>query len=143
REYLVALRPADDGLVMQQLHYAHEVRPFAEVEIPKGEVKEQELKLAVMLAEQITSDEFKPESYPDRSNETLRNLIQRKVEGEDIVALRTDRPKSEVIDLMEALKASLEGSKRTSEARKPARRAPAPAHAAAKPQRAAARGRRK
>lgn len=143
REYLVALRPADDGLVMQQLHYAHEVRPFSEVEIPKGEVKEQELKLAVMLAEQITSEEFKPESYPDRSNETLRNLIQRKVEGEDIVALRTDRPKSEVIDLMEALKASLEGSKRSSEARKPARRAPAPAPAAAKPQRAAARGRRK
>ncbi|HSN68706.1 MAG TPA: Ku protein [Thermoanaerobaculia bacterium] len=143
REYLVALRPADEGLVMQQLHYAHEVRPFSDVEIPSGEVKEQELKLAVMLAEQITTDEFKPEAYPDRSNENLRNLIQRKIEGEDIVALRTERPKSEVIDLMEALKASLEGSKRTSEARKPARRAPAPAPAAAKPQRAAARGRRK
>ncbi len=141
REYLVALRPADDGLVMQQLHYAHEVRPFAEVEIPHGEIKEQELKLAVMLAEQITADEFKPETYPDKSNENLRSLIQRKIEGEDIVALRTERPRSEVIDLMEALKASLEGSKKTSEARKPARRAPT-AVPDAKPQRATATGTR-
>ncbi len=142
REYLVALRPADDGLVMQQLHYAHEVRPFSEVEIPHGEVREQELKLAVMLAEQITSEEFNAESYPDRSNETLRNLIQRKIEGEDIVALRTERPKSEVIDLMEALKASLEGSKKApSEVRKPARRAPSGAAAAPKARAAAGRGR--
>lgn len=142
REYLVALRPADDGLVMQQLHYAHEVRPFSEVEIPHGEVREQELKLAVMLAEQITSEEFNAESYPDRSNESLRNLIQRKIEGEDIVALRTERPKSEVIDLMEALKASLEGSKKApSEVRKPARRAPSGAAAAPKARAAAGRGR--
>jgi DNA end-binding protein Ku len=137
REYLVALRPAEDGLVMQQLHYAHEVRPFSEIDIPNGEIREQELKLAVMLAEQITAEGFKPEEYPDRSNENLRNLIQRKVEGEDIVALRTERPKSEVIDLMEALKASLEGSKRTPQARKPARRAPAAAPAEAPKQRAA------
>lgn len=142
REYLVALRPADDGLVMQQLHYAHEIRPFSEVEIPHGEVREQELKLAVMLAEQIASEEFNAESYPDRSNESLRNLIQRKIEGEDIVALRTERPKSEVIDLMEALKASLEGSKKApSEDRKPARRAPSGAAAAPKARAAAGRGR--
>ena len=143
REYLVALRPADEGLVMQQLHYAHEVRPFSDVEIPTGEVREQELKLAVMLAEQITADEFKPAEYPDRSNENLRSLIQRKIEGEDIVALRTERPKSEVIDLMEALKASLEGSKKSADSRKPARRAPTAAPAAASKPRAvaAARGR--
>ncbi|MFN2442869.1 MAG: Ku protein [Thermoanaerobaculia bacterium] len=125
REYLVALRPIEDGLVMQQLHYAHEVRPFSELEIEGGEVREQELKLATMLADQISSDEFNPDSYQDQSHQKLRALIQRKIEGEDIVALRAEEPKAQVIDLMEALKASLSSSgSKKSGARKPARRAP-------------------
>ncbi|MGH9456242.1 MAG: Ku protein, partial [Thermoanaerobaculia bacterium] len=122
REYLVALRPADDGLVLQQLHYAYEVRPFSELEIEKAEVKEQELKLATLLADQISSDEFNPETYRDTSHEKLRELIQRKMEGEDIVSLQAEKPKTQVIDLMEALRASLEGpQKKPAEARKPAR----------------------
>ena len=127
KEYLVALRPIEDGLVMQQLHYAHEVRPFSELEIEGGEVREQELKLATMLADQISSDEFNPDNYQDQSHHKLRALIQRKIEGEDIVALRTEEPKAQVIDLMEALKASLSSSgskKSAAPARKPARRAP-------------------
>ncbi|HVR42798.1 MAG TPA: Ku protein [Thermoanaerobaculia bacterium] len=127
REYLVALRPAEQGLVLQQLHYAHEVRPFSELDLTGGEIKEQELKLAMMLADQITSEEFNPEAYKDESHRKLRDLIQRKVEGEDILAFKAEKPRPQVIDLMEALKASLAGAgsgPREAESRKPARRAP-------------------
>ncbi|HUP64987.1 MAG TPA: Ku protein [Thermoanaerobaculia bacterium] len=147
REYLVALRPVEGGLVMQQLHYGHEVRSFSELDLPSGEIKEQELKLAVMLAEQITSDHFDPEAYQDQSHEKLRSLIQRKVQGEDILTMKAEPQKSQVIDLMEALKASLAGGKRpaAAEVRKPARRSPRPAAAAAAPKEraSASRGRRK
>lgn len=142
RQYLVALRPMESGLVLQQLHYAHEVRPFSELDLTSGEVKEQELKLAIMLADQISADEFKPDAYEDMTHQNLRNLIQRKVEGEDILAMKAEKPRTQVIDLMEALKASLGSSQ--PESRKPARRAPrevARPKAAAKA--AAGKGRRR
>lgn len=146
KEYLVALRPVDGGLVLQQLRYAYEVRPFSEIEVEGGEVKEQEVKLAVMLAEQISSDGFNPEGYRDESHEKLRALIQRKVEGENIIDIASQKPRTQVIDLMEALKASLAaGTPRKGAAaeRKPARRAPVD-EAPARPQRAAAgKGRRR
>lgn len=143
RQYLVALRPMENGLVLQQLHYAHEMRPFSELDLTNGEVKDQELKLAIMLADQISAEEFKPEAYEDLTHENLRNLIQRKIEGEDIVALKTEKPKTQVIDLMEALKASLGTAKE--ESRKPARRAPRETAARAKsaPKAAAGKTRRR
>ena len=62
KQYLVLVRPiAGGGLVMQQLHYADEIRPFAEVGIPDGDVKEAELKLAVQLTELVASPAFHPE----------------------------------------------------------------------------------
>src|SRR5205823_894155 len=65
KQYLVQIRPMDDGLVLQQLLYADEVRPFADVPREGGEVKEPELNLAVQIVEQIANDEFKPEQYKD------------------------------------------------------------------------------
>lgn len=143
RQYLVALRPMENGLVLQQLHYAHEVRPFSDLDLTDGEIKDQELKLAIMLADQISAEEFKPDAYEDLTHENLRNLIQRKIEGEDIVALKTEKPKTQVIDLMEALKASLGSSQE--ESRKPARRAPreTPARARSTPKAAAGKTRRR
>ncbi|MDL1952166.1 Ku protein, partial [Acidobacteria bacterium ACD] len=64
KQYLVLVRPvAGGGLAMQQLHYADEIRPFAEVGVPDAEVKEAELKLAVQLTEQVATDAFRPERY--------------------------------------------------------------------------------
>jgi len=119
------IRPtADDRLVMQQLHYADEVRQTSEIPIGEVEVREQELKLAMQLIEQISSDAFRPESYEDDVRKRIQEAIQRKVEGSEIAVSPVEAPGAQVIDLMEALKASL--SKKDSvlaQDRKPPKRA--------------------
>jgi DNA end-binding protein Ku len=106
KQYLVLIRPVDKGLVMQQLLYRDEVRSIGDVPIEDADVKEQELKLAVQLVEQIASDEFHPEHYEDEVRKRYHEAIQRKVEGQEITAA-PEAPRAQVIDLMEALKASL------------------------------------
>ncbi len=108
QQYLVLLRPREGVLVMEQLHYADEVRPANEVPVPPGEVKAQELKLAKQLIEQTANDEFQPEKYRDTVRERVLETIQRKVEGQDITAAEAPQDAGgKIIDLMEALKASL------------------------------------
>jgi DNA end-binding protein Ku len=107
KQYLVQIRPLPEGgLVMQTLLYADEVRPFSEVEVESGEVKEQELALAQQIIDQISTDEFKPEKFEDDVRKRIEAQIQRKVEGQEIQA-EPERPPTQIIDLMEALKASL------------------------------------
>ena len=123
KRYLVMIRPtADDRLVMQQLHYADEVRATSEVPIGEVEVKDQELKLAMQLIEQISSDTFRPEAYEDDVRKRVLEAIQRKVEGSEIAISPVEAPGAQVIDLMEALKASLATKSDLSE-RKPPKRA--------------------
>jgi len=110
KQYLVVVRPVtghEGGLMMQQLNYADEIRSFADVEVPDAEVKDAELKLAIMLTDQIASDEFHPENYKDEVKERVENLIKRKIDGQEISESKIEAPKTQVIDLMEALKASL------------------------------------
>jgi DNA end-binding protein Ku len=125
--YLVLLRPVDKRLVMQQLFYADEVRPFSEVPIDDAPVKEQELGLAVQLVQQGAAKAFKPEAYHDEVRERELALIQKKVEGEEISVSPAEAPGGQIIDLMEALKASLaakETAKPAEAERKPAKHAP-------------------
>jgi DNA end-binding protein Ku len=107
KDYLVLLRPFEDGLLMQQLRYADELRSFSEVPIAPAEVKEPELRLAVQLIEQIATDTFKPEEYEDHVRQRTRDLIEQKISGQEITAAPAEAPKAQIIDLMEALKASL------------------------------------
>jgi len=108
KDYLVLLRPFEEGLIMQQLRYADEIRSFSEIPVAPAEVKEPELRLAVQLIEQIATDKFKPEEYEDHVRQRTRDLIEKKIEGQDITAdITPDQSGSKVIDLMEALKASL------------------------------------
>ncbi|HKI01098.1 MAG TPA: Ku protein [Thermoanaerobaculia bacterium] len=111
KDQFVLLRPFEGGLVMQQLRYSDELRPFSEVPIGAADVKEPELKLAVQLIEQIATDEFKPTEYEDHQRQQVRSLIERKVQGEEISAAPAPAPKAQVIDLMAALKASLSSAK--------------------------------
>jgi DNA end-binding protein Ku len=106
KQYLVMIRPVKNGLVMQQLLYADEVKPFSEVPVGEAELKDSEMKLAVQLVEQIASDEFKPQNYEDEVKKRYHEAIQRKVEGQEVTAA-PEAPRAQIIDLMEALKASL------------------------------------
>jgi DNA end-binding protein Ku len=107
KQYLVMLRPVEGGLVMETLHYRDEVRAIAEVPIPETELKPAELALAVQLIEQAKAERFRPEAYADGVRARMLEQIQRKVDGEEITAEPTQEPETQIIDLMEALKASL------------------------------------
>jgi DNA end-binding protein Ku len=107
KNYLVLLRPFAEGLIMQQLRYADEVKSFSEVPLGSAEVKPAELQLAKMLIEQIASDEFKAEGYRDDARDQLREIIERKVAGQEVTAAPAEQPRGQIIDLMQALKASL------------------------------------
>jgi DNA end-binding protein Ku len=132
KNYLVMLRPVKEGLVMQQLRYAHEVRPFSEIDMPDTpEIKPAELKLALQLMEQNVTEDFKPEAYGDSSRDRMLAMIQKKVDGQDILALASEAPQAQIIDLMDALKQSLGeaagGAKKAGASRKAAKRSPRPA----------------
>src|SRR3954467_7063918 len=108
KQYLVQIRPLPEGgLVMQTLMYADEVRSFKDVEVEPGEVKEPELALAQQIIQQISTDEFKPEKYTDDVRARIHEQIQRKVAGQEIQTEEPAQPQTQIIDLMEALKASL------------------------------------
>lgn len=108
QQHLVLLRPDNDRLVMEQLHYADELRSTDEVPVPAGDVKDTELKLAMMLIDQTSTEMFDPSKYKDTVRERVLEMIQKKVEGQDITA-DTSAPAGgdKILDLMEALKASL------------------------------------
>ena len=78
KQYIVMIRPVEDGLVMQQLLYAGEVRAMKELEIPKTDVKPAELKLAQQLIEQQTSPTFDPSQYTDDVAARIEAAVQRK-----------------------------------------------------------------
>ena len=124
KQHLVMLSPMGDGLIMEQLRYAHEIRPFSEVPLGTGEVKDAELKLAIQFIGQVASDRFSPDKYRDEVRERVLGMIERKVAGEDITKAPAEAAESQIIDLVAALRASIaraEGEKKPA-ARKPAKR---------------------
>lgn len=116
RQYMVLVRPRDGVLVMEQLYYADELRSPKEVPLGEGEVKPAELNLAVQIIEQQATDDFKPEQFHDTVRERVLEAIQQKVAGQEITAEPEPVKGTKVLDLMEALKASLaKGGKKESE----------------------------
>jgi DNA end-binding protein Ku len=131
KQYIVSLRPFNEGLIMHQLRYAAEVKPWTEVPLPElPELKPAELGLAKQIIQQIASETWHPEKYKDEVQERMSDLIQKKIEGQEIT-VAPEAPAGKVIDLMEALKASLGMAQ--AEERKPAIAAEPPAAAEAAP----------
>jgi len=91
------------------------------VTIPPGDVKDAELKLAKQLIDQTSNEAFEPTKYKDTVRERVLETIQRKVDGQDITADITPSTDTKMLDLMEALKASLarEKSEKSEKSEKP------------------------
>ncbi len=140
KQYLVMLRPGDRGIVMQQLLYADEVRSFEDVPVETAEVSTKELDLAKLLVEQRAADGFQPETYEDDVRKRVLALIQKKVDGQEISLVQPEAGGGQIIDLMEALKASL--GKKPESGRAPAKAAEAAPSARKPAKRAAGAGRR-
>jgi DNA end-binding protein Ku len=124
KQYIVMVRPHEDGLLMEQLHYAEEIRDFDEVPLEDGDVNEAELGLAVQLIEQAASEAFDPTQFKDEVREKTLELIEQKIHGQEITAAPAEESKTQIIDLMAALKASIEEDESgDADDRKPATRA--------------------
>jgi len=108
KEHLVVIRPYDGGLVLHTMYYADEVRSLADVDTggdPK--IRPNELQMAEKLIEQLAEKDFEPQKYKDEYRERVQELIQKKVAGEEVTIAEPEKPRAQVIDLMDALKASL------------------------------------
>ncbi|MGE0053027.1 MAG: Ku protein [Hyphomicrobium sp.] len=110
REWLIAISPLEDGLIMEMLRYADELRDPADYfdEVPDMKPDKEMIDLAVQLIGKKSSP-FKPEKYQNHYQTALKELVQEKLKGRKIVAPQEEaRPKgANVVDLMEALKRSI------------------------------------
>lgn len=147
KQYVVQVRAAEGGLVLQQLLYAEEVRSLRDLKIDLVPVQKAELQLALQLIEHISEDAFDPNQFVDEEKQRILAAVEKKIAGKEIVAPQhVQAGGAEVIDLMAALRASLSGTsaERTSKLaaaaqekasssreRKPARRAAKSAERAA------------
>ncbi|MCE2424383.1 MAG: Ku protein [Pseudomonadales bacterium] len=116
KSYLVLIRPMGEGLVMEQLKHSDELRKQDEVPLDTCDVNEAELELAIQIIEQRANEAFEPENYRDEVRERVLELIQQKVDGQDISVAPEEQTEAKIIDLMEALRQSVGD-------RKPAKRA--------------------
>jgi DNA end-binding protein Ku len=108
KESLVLIRAAQGGLMLHTMYFADEVRAFAEID--RGEsaqIKPGELDLALKLIEGLANEEFRPDQYRDAYRERVLQHVQKKIEGQEVTVAAAPAPRPQVIDLMEALKASL------------------------------------
>ncbi|KQP23290.1 Ku protein [Pseudorhodoferax sp. Leaf267] len=123
KQYVVQVRATDDGLVLQQLLYADEVRSLKNLDIEPVSVSASELQLALQLIDQIAEDHYDPSQYKDEEKERVLAAIDEKIAGKQVIA--SAHPEDavagggQVIDLMQALQASL--GKRKPDAKAPAK----------------------
>ena len=113
KQYLAAIRPLGDALVLETLLYPDEVTLPDEIEgLPRDdvEIQDRELKIARQLIESL-STEFEPENYHDEYRERVLELIEQKAEGKQIVTQPATEEPTKVVDLMAALEASLAQAK--------------------------------
>jgi DNA end-binding protein Ku len=109
KEGLVLIRAVQGGLMLHTMYYADEVRDFDDID--RGQtvkLKDGEMDLALRLIDELVSKEFHPENYHDEYRDRVLRLVEEKVEGKEVTALEPQVRQSQVVDLMEALKASLE-----------------------------------
>ncbi len=112
KEHLAAVRLKDNALVLDTMFWPDEIREadFPELEKP-AKVSDKELQMATSLIENLTEG-WQPENYSDEYREALLGIVEKKVEGEEIEVIEAPEP-TRVVDLMEALKASVEQTKKS------------------------------
>ena len=134
KSHLVLIRPYQDGLIMHQLFYANEVRDFSELDLgDEVSFKAAEIEMARQLIEQLSVKRFEPEKFEDEFRARVLEAVEQKIAGHEITTT-PEAPKAKVIDLFEALKASVEQSETAKKRKlKPPKKAAAKKGAAKKP----------
>lgn len=122
KQYLVLVRPIGDGLMLEHLYFASELRAFDQVPIGDETVDGAELDLAVQIVNQKLAEAFDPQKYTDEVSGRILSLIEKKIEGQEITAAPEPEADGKVIDLMDALRASIASEANEDTAAKPARK---------------------
>ena len=109
KESLVLIRASQGGLMLHAMYFADEIRDFSEIEKgSEASIKPTELALAQRLIQELSNPEFKPDQYHDEYRGRVLSIVESKIEGKEITAAGPQVQRTQVIDLMEALKQSLE-----------------------------------
>jgi DNA end-binding protein Ku len=140
KEHIVIVRPLEGGLAMHQLYFKSEVRTIKDLGIELAPVAVPELKLANQLIDQLAAESFDPNEFVDEHRARVEAAVQRKVEGKEVMmaaAPESNAGRANVVDLMEALKASIASGgsperRAKDKQRKPPKQAAAPGSAAKK-----------
>jgi DNA end-binding protein Ku len=119
REHVVLIRPCEGGLVLHTLYYEDELHAANKTEAPKTSFSAKELALAKSLVQHLTA-KFKLEEFHDTYRENVERMIEEKNKGKNITLVKQPR-KAPVIDLMDALKKSLQSTSRSANAEQPTR----------------------
>jgi DNA end-binding protein Ku len=109
KESLVLIRSSQNGLMLHAMYFADEVRDFGEID--KGTdaaIRPGELELAKRLVEELSVSEFRPEQYKDEYRGRVLSVVESKIAGKEITSVGEQVQRTQVIDLMDALKQSLE-----------------------------------
>ncbi|MHB8511125.1 MAG: non-homologous end joining protein Ku [Actinomycetota bacterium] len=115
KEHLATLRVKDRCFVLETMYWPDEIREPAFDELQDDpEVKDQEVQMAKMLIDSMT-DVFKPDEFKDMYREKLEELVAKKIEGKEIALVEEEGAGGAVVDLMEALRASVEAASKKSE----------------------------
>ena len=112
RERLATLRAYEDTLILETMFWPDEIRSTGGLDLPEGDeakVRGKELEMARSLVQNL-ADKFRPDAYTDAYREALERLIEQKMKGETRSAKRR-KPEPKVIDLMDALRASIDEAK--------------------------------
>jgi DNA end-binding protein Ku len=110
KEHLVVIRPFEKGLILHTMFYADEVRDFASIDLEDTPIREKEVQLAEMLINELTEEKFNPMAFKDEYRERLLERIREKAHGKTIIAEEREEEEKtgDVVDIMEALRRSLE-----------------------------------
>ncbi|MBV8245600.1 MAG: Ku protein [Candidatus Eremiobacteraeota bacterium] len=117
KEYIAALKPNGDALVLELMHWADEIVAQDTLDFPKAEkMPPQEMKMAKMLIDTMTVEKFEPEAFENKYHDELLAMIEARSKGKELPKAKTSKPRATVVNLMDVLQASLDETKKHREA---------------------------
>lgn len=116
KEYIAAVKPIGEALVLELMHWANEIVPSDTLEIPgREELPEKEMQMARMLVDTMSVDEFEPEKFTNKYHDEVMTMIEARAAGKELPKPKKAPARSKVVNLMDVLAQSLEASKKRRE----------------------------
>jgi DNA end-binding protein Ku len=132
KEAIAAVKPEGDALVLELMHWADEIVNQTDLDLPSDvKLPEPEMKMAKMLIDSMSVDEFEPEKFTNSYHDELLAMIEARVAGKELPAPKKAPSRPKVVNLMDVLAQSLEESKKQREGRKTAKAPKRAAHGSA------------